>query len=87
MRFFVSCFGGGADPTTATKPVVPPPSRSLRRKSHWRPALGSISEDTKPPHRERTPTAASAGDVKKRDNGATTKSNRRHYSQDYDCGY
>ncbi|KAG4960871.1 hypothetical protein AAZX31_13G267700 [Glycine max] len=89
MRFFVSCFGGAGDPTGSTKPLVPPPSQTLRRnKSHWRPALGSISEDTAPPHRERT-AAASAGDGKRKENTAataTTKAHRRQYSDDYDYG-
>ena len=87
MRFFISCFGGAADPITATKPVVLPPSRTLRRKSHWRPALGSISEETAPPHRERTAMEASAGHVKKSDNSATTKSHRRHSHDNCDYGY
>ncbi|XP_014521639.1 uncharacterized protein LOC106778577 isoform X1 [Vigna radiata var. radiata] len=86
MWFFVSCFGGAAD-TAATKSVVPPPSRTLRRKPQWKPTLGSISEDTALPHRERATTAESAGDVKKSENSATKKSHRRHFSEgsDYGC--
>lgn len=86
MRFFVSCFGS-ADPTAATNSVVPPPSRTLRRnKSHWRPTLGSISEDTTPPHRERA-AAASGGDAKRSKStaaAATAKAHRRLYSDDCD---
>ncbi|TKY49002.1 hypothetical protein E2542_SST26426 [Spatholobus suberectus] len=90
MRFFVACFGAAdpTDPAAATKPLVPPPSRTLRRsKSHWRPALRSISEDTAPPHRERA-TAASAGDAKRTNNSATAtaKVHRRQYGDDYDYG-
>ncbi|KAG2371870.1 uncharacterized protein HKW66_Vig0239910 [Vigna angularis] len=81
MWFFVSCFGGAADPTASTKSVVPPPSRTLRRKPQWKPTLGSISENTAPPHRERATTAESAGDIKKSENSATTKSHRRHFSE------
>ena len=87
MRFFVSCFGGAADPTAATKSAVPPPSRTLRRKPQWKPSLGSISEDAAPPHRERNATADSAGDVKKSENSATTNSHRRHFSESIDYGY
>ncbi|XP_029131018.1 uncharacterized protein LOC114917116 isoform X2 [Cajanus cajan] len=90
MRFFVSCFGV-ADPTATSKPLVPPPSRTLRRsKSHWRPALGSISEDTAPPHRDRA-APASAGDAKRSSNtaaaaAADTAKARRLYSDDCDYG-
>ncbi|XP_017424713.1 uncharacterized protein LOC108333749 isoform X2 [Vigna angularis] len=86
MWFFVSCFGGAADPTASTKSVVPPPSRTLRRKPQWKPTLGSISENTAPPHRERATTAESAGDIKKSENSATTKSHRRHFSEGSDYG-
>ncbi|RDX57600.1 hypothetical protein CR513_63145, partial [Mucuna pruriens] len=91
IGFFVSCFGA-ADSTAATKPLVPPPPRTLRRnKSHWSPALRSISEDTPPPHRDRA-AAASAGDVKRSDNNnttvaaATAKARPRRYSHDCDYG-
>ncbi|CAJ1956850.1 unnamed protein product [Sphenostylis stenocarpa] len=85
MRFFVSCFGGAGEPTAARKPVVPPPSRNLRRnKTHWRPALGSISEETAPPLRERDAAAEAAGDVKRIVNSNTAKAQRRHYGEDCD---
>ncbi|XP_027344218.1 uncharacterized protein LOC113856558 [Abrus precatorius] len=85
MRFFVSCFGA----TAPTEPLAPQPSPTLRRrnKRHWRPSLGSISEDNAPPHRDRP----SSSDVKRSNSTsnaatATSKLHHRHHSDDYDYG-
>ncbi|KAL2331526.1 hypothetical protein Fmac_019107 [Flemingia macrophylla] len=84
MRFFVSCCV--ADPTAASKPVAPPPSR--RTKPHWRPALGPISEDTAPPH-----TESPAADAKRTTHTASASASadaagkaRRQYTDDCDYG-
>ncbi|XP_061348801.1 uncharacterized protein LOC133294168 isoform X2 [Gastrolobium bilobum] len=96
MRFFldfVSCCGCAVDPTNNLVP--PPPSQALRSKKrdapHWRPSLGSISEDNAPPQRERG-TVASGGDLKRRSStravaAATAKAHHRYYSVDYDYSY
>ncbi|KAJ1394170.1 hypothetical protein SESBI_34395 [Sesbania bispinosa] len=80
MRFFrgfVSCACCTTDPSSPTKPLVPPPSRTLRRKkrvvSQWRPSLVTISEDATSPHTDSV-TAPSGGDVKKTSSSAAATS-------------
>ncbi|KAJ1441949.1 hypothetical protein SESBI_01159 [Sesbania bispinosa] len=78
-------------PASSAAVTATPSRRPCRKKQRrmgapdWRPSLGSISEDSAVPPRERNGTVASAGrDAKKR--GAAvgaTKAHNRRYSDGY----